>query len=195
MTYAYARTGRSRSLAVAAVVAVLVLLTATAASAAPRATSSPPRQDSVIGTGTSSFFERFDIRATSGPNGENPTGQVTVRYSDGTLFFEGPVTCLSVDGTVAKLNVNTAQFGLVALKVTDSGAAPGDIIDGIPTSSTDCSSFTFGVQSRVLTGDLVVVDAPPAPTSIAQCRNGGFARFGFRNQGQCVASVVARARS
>jgi hypothetical protein len=27
------------------------------------------------------------------------------------------------------------------------------------------------------------------PTSKAQCKNGGFARFGFKNQGQCVAFV------
>jgi hypothetical protein len=31
--------------------------------------------------------------------------------------------------------------------------------------------------------------APPAPTSKDQCKGNGYAGFGFRNQGQCVASV------
>jgi hypothetical protein len=29
--------------------------------------------------------------------------------------------------------------------------------------------------------------AGPLPTNKAQCKNGGYARFGFKNQGQCVA--------
>jgi hypothetical protein len=31
--------------------------------------------------------------------------------------------------------------------------------------------------------------APPAPRSNEQCKNGGWAQFGFKNQGQCVAFV------
>jgi hypothetical protein len=38
-------------------------------------------------------------------------------------------------------------------------------------------------------GDLVVTDAPSLPTSKEQCKNGGYAGFGFRTQGQCVAFV------
>ena len=30
---------------------------------------------------------------------------------------------------------------------------------------------------------------PPMPTSKAQCMNGGFAAFGFKNQGQCIRFV------
>jgi hypothetical protein len=30
---------------------------------------------------------------------------------------------------------------------------------------------------------------PPSPTNKAQCKNGGYVRFGFKNQGQCVAFV------
>jgi hypothetical protein len=41
----------------------------------------------------------------------------------------------------------------------------------------------------VVGGDIVVVDAPPLPTSKEQCKQGGYAAFGFTNQGQCVAFV------
>jgi hypothetical protein len=47
---------------------------------------------------------------------------------------------------------------------------------------------------RPLGQDLVVVDAQPVPTSKEQCRHGGYARFGFRNQGQCIAFVERGAR-
>lgn len=37
---------------------------------------------------------------------------------------------------------------------------------------------------------VVVHDAqPPAPTSKAQCKDGGWQQFGFKNQGQCIAFV------
>lgn len=37
----------------------------------------------------------------------------------------------------------------------------------------------------------LVVDPPPAPETIDECKKGGFEAFGFENQGQCVASVKA----
>ena len=38
-------------------------------------------------------------------------------------------------------------------------------------------------------GDIAVVDAPPAPTTKAQCMNGGWQQLGFANQGKCIAFV------
>jgi hypothetical protein len=38
-------------------------------------------------------------------------------------------------------------------------------------------------------GDIAIHDALPLPTSKDQCKNGGYAQFGFKNQGQCVAFV------
>jgi hypothetical protein len=43
-----------------------------------------------------------------------------------------------------------------------------------------------------LTNDRATVfDAPSAPTSKEQCKHGGFALFGFENQGQCIVAVVS----
>ena len=42
-------------------------------------------------------------------------------------------------------------------------------------------------------GDIVVTDAappPPFPTTIAECRNGGWRTFGFRSLAHCLAFVA-----
>ena len=40
-------------------------------------------------------------------------------------------------------------------------------------------------------GDIVVIDAPPLPTTKAQCKNGGWRNFGvFKDQGDCVSFVA-----
>jgi hypothetical protein len=111
-------------------------------------------------------------------------------------LLSGPVTCLAVRGNVATMNVQTSSiFGQVTFQVTDNSAAgTADVIvatDIPPRPPSDCSPLdpNTAVPGRVLTGDVVVVDAPPLPASKEQCKNGGWARFGFRNQGQCVAFV------
>ena len=46
----------------------------------------------------------------------------------------------------------------------------------------------------VATGDnpngVAVSPAPPVPTTLRECRNGGWKQFGFKSQGRCVAFVV-----
>ena len=78
-----------------------------------------PQQDSVIGAGANELFT-FDFSARSGPSGENPSGQVELVNQPGFPFFSGPVTCLSVQGNVALMNVQTSVFGLLLLRVTDN---------------------------------------------------------------------------
>jgi hypothetical protein len=46
----------------------------------------------------------------------------------------------------------------------------------------------YGDAFDLIGGNIVVHDAP----SKNQCKHGGFASFGFRNQGVCVASVERR---
>jgi hypothetical protein len=153
-----------------------------------------PTQDSVSGSGIvlggSNATFTFDIQARSGPNGENATGQVTLRSTaDGSIFFAGPVTCLSVNGTRATLLVDTQQFHVVGVEVNDSPS--GDLIRAFPTSMSGCSSLGFALDFPVLSGDLVVVDAPPLPTTKDECKNGGWKTFGaFKNQGDCVSFVA-----
>jgi hypothetical protein len=148
-----------------------------------------PGQDSVIGSGTANGFS-FEIEARSGPAGESPTGFVSFESPE-FLFFEGPVTCLSVDGNHARINVGTSQYGTVGLEVTDLPA--GDLMRGIPvTSGTTCATpIGTAVDFNITSGDIVVSDAPRLPTSKGQCKNGGWRSYGvFKNQGDCVSFVA-----
>jgi hypothetical protein len=122
-----------------------------------------------------------------------------VQFNGGGDFtFGGPVTCLNVRGNVATFNIDTI-FGIVSAEITD-GAATGvpDIIRAPSAAVREPSYCTpFGpldgrVVDPVTSGDVRIVDvspAPPVPTSVNQCKRGGYVQFGFRNQGECVAFV------
>lgn len=168
--------------------ALLILVSAVVAVLALPGASWAQAQDSVTGNGTASVCGEVEVDATSGPNGENPSGFVTC----GPLF-SGPVSCLAVSGNVALLHVQDARFGTVAVRITDNGAT-GDTFEafpviGCPVAAGSYTNFPFS-------GNLVVVDAPRLPTSKDQCKNGGWRSFGvFRNQGDCVSFVATGGRN
>jgi hypothetical protein len=152
-----------------------------------------PAQDSVSGSGVAGFFGGFEIDVRSGPTGENPTGQASFQSAVGLL--SGPASCLAVRDNVATFNIQTTSaFGQVTFEVTDNaGLGLPDVISGIPTtrSAGDCSPLSGAVSGTVSSGDVVVVDAPPLPTSKDQCKKGGWRDFGvFKNQGDCVSFVA-----
>ena len=177
---------RSRGLLVS--VATLV---AVAVGVPGNATAQIPVGDSVTGSGATESGVTFEVDAHSGPSGENPSGQITATASG--PFFEGPVYCLSVRDNVAVLKMGSG-FGLLGLTITDNTAlGQPDIIQvNFDTGSpTECSlpdpQFTF----TLVTGDIVVTDAPPLPTSKDQCKDGGWQTYGvFENQGDCVSFVA-----
>ena len=117
--------------------------------------------------------------------------------------IDGPATCLAVSGNVAVFNLQTPQFGVVTFEITDNaGSGQPDTIEGRATgqnegrSPTDCTPLSNGLSEIVVEGDVVVVDAPPLPTSKEQCKNGGWQSFGvFNNQGDCVNFVATGGRT
>ena len=159
-----------------------------------------PGGDSAIGTGNTGFAGfSFDFSAQSGPSGENPSGEAFVGCCGDLPFItvDGPVTCLAVSGNRAVIGVQnttgTAGNDYAEMVVVDGG--PGGAQDSftaalVGLAPPDCvSGFTGGP----ITGDITVLDAPPLPTSPAQCKNGGWRNYpGFRNQGQCVSFVATR---
>jgi hypothetical protein len=160
-----------------------------------------PTQDSVVLIGSRAEagpFALFEINATSGPSGENARGEVRFDAVGSIIFrLGGPVTCLAVNGNSATIIFQDTIgpfFGLIKVQVLDSQP---DIFDSSPTfgAPTDCStplSPTIGI-SPLSTGDIVVVDAPPLPTSKDQCKNGGWRNFPqFNNQGDCLKFVQHR---
>ena len=179
---------RRRMLFVAAAVGVGVVLALPGVSGAQT-----PTQDSVVlngGPAEAGSFTVIDIDATSGPSGENPTGQV--RFDIFGFFFGGPVTCLAVSGNSATINIDDQLGG--------NGVVTVQVVDGQPDSfdaqitrraPTDCTPLPpTGLGGPVSGGDIVVVDGPPLPTSKEQCKKGGWRDFPqFKNQGQCIAFV------
>jgi hypothetical protein len=131
-----------------------------------------------------------DLNATSGPSGENPSGQVAFHTITG-LRFLGPVTCLAVSGHTATINFRDTGtlFGLI-LTVQAVDNQPDTFgVGPVGRAPTDCSPFSPSFVGALSNGDITVVDAQPLPTTKAQCRHGGWKLFGFKNQGRCIRSV------
>ena len=176
---------RSSWFATAVAVAAALAVPVTAGAQAPAG-------DSVSGSGTADVFGPFQIDIRSGPNGENPTGQVSIQPSFGLVT--GAPSCLAVRGNVATFSVPLGRITL-AFEVTDNaGLGIPDVIRGISllASSRDCSPLSAATTGVVRSGDIVAVDAPPLPTSKAQCKDGGWHDYGvFKNQGDCVSFVAS----
>jgi hypothetical protein len=167
-----------------------------------------PSGDSVVGqgridpVGSTLLGQVFDLEATSGPSGEDPSGHVALDVllpMDPFVFHvEGPVTCLSVSGNDAVVGFDPdLLFPGALIEVEDNGPPASDPPDrflahGVEHAVDDPSECvpTPGFGGRELAaGDLTVADAR-VPTSKQQCEHGGWRDFpGFKNQGQCVAFV------
>ena len=184
------------------ILAVAVAVAAVMALPGASGAQAPPTQDSVVLTGGPGVVSSpsagppvidLEINATSGPSGENPTGHAQFRVLDTTFYVRGPVTCLRVSGNTATINFQDTvnSLGVVTMQVVDNNPDTFQSAPGL-RASTDCSPLPpdLGIVGPLSTGDIVVVDAPPLPTTVGQCLHGGYAQFGFRNVGQCVVFVV-----
>jgi hypothetical protein len=99
-----------------------------------------------------------------------------------------------VEGNTAILQVNTPTFSFpVTIKVTDGTP---DRVESAPAAGDPCGGGVGIVFQVVGTGDIVVTDAQPFPTSQDQCKNGGWKIYGvFKNQGDCVSFVATKGRN
>jgi hypothetical protein len=174
--------------------------------------ASASAQDSAVGNGAAlGNYAHFEFNATSTPTGGSPSGTASWEQF-GVFHFEGTVSCLAVTGNRAVIGIqvdtaaSTLSFAGFFLTVVDGGPAGSgqDSFDATPTSltsagdivPTDCSfPFTPFAPSNVTSGDIVVHDAPPLPTSKDECKNGGWRNFpGFKNQGDCVSFVATKGK-
>jgi hypothetical protein len=180
---------------------VLVALALGLAVPGASAAQAPPG-DSVTGvaeTGTGRQEIEFTFDAHSGPSGENPTGIVSFESffgPSGPL----PVDCLSVSGKrasmVAVAPPNNSGIAGLLISVEDSGPGPGgEKLDWHTVSSLppDCP-VPAQIFDDTTSGDIVVTDAPPAPTTYAQCRQAGWVKYGFASHAACIDYVHDRAR-
>jgi hypothetical protein len=157
-----------------------------------------------------------DLNARSGPSGENSTGTGAwerVVGSGASLGDAGTVSCLAVSGHTAIVGFSSVPgFIRTLVRVTDGGSSPGAdsfaaVTQGFlgltaPVPPPDCSSFPPGPAGDVRfdgsgvneRGDIVVVDAPPPPTTYTECRQGGWVKYGFASHAACIAYVHDLAR-
>jgi hypothetical protein len=173
---------------VAAVFAVLAMPALAAAQA--------PLEDSVVGSGVGNvpqFPVPFDIDAHSGPSGENPTGTVRFVSQPFQIRLEGSVTCLRVSRNRAVIGMVTATGTPVFIDVTDGTPDLIGVVFPVAPPAAPCPAP--GIQPSalpILSGDIVVTDAPPLPTTKDQCKNGGWRNFpDFNNQGDCASFVAS----
>jgi hypothetical protein len=158
-----------------------------------------PAQDSVVGSGiTTATYSNGAVNITSGPLGQDPTGTASVVFA-GERFVSTSVLCLSVSENTATFVISLApnslgaEFARATVVDNSSTGSPDTLATaGHVSPAPDCSPETgFAGTEPLIAGDIVVVDAPPLPTSKEQCKHGGWRTFGdtFKNQGQCVAFV------
>ena len=171
-----------------------------------------------INSGGIGFFISADVRSgPSGENPSGTFTYSFGSPTNSTNLLGVTISCLAVSGDTAvvggsgvlrsrgpgptgPVETNTPT-GFIAI-VTDNGDVqpppPGQPFPMTPDTlkvaflaTPDCaapSNVGFGEFEGF--GGFAVVDAqPPLPTSKDQCMHGGYAQFGFKNQGQCVAFV------
>jgi hypothetical protein len=127
----------------------------------------PPLQDSVSLTEAPAILTSGtiidELTATSGPSGENPSGEISW-HPPFQGPDSGPITCLAVSGNAATFNYLSSLFGfIVTLQVVDGSTDTFSIVS-VSRAATDCSPPGQGefVNTYQLTsGDITVVDAQP----------------------------------
>ncbi len=179
--------------------AMLLASAVASAQAIPQALPGGVR-DVAIGDGTNSEVAyHFDVR--SGPSGEDPSGSASVSGPFVPPFISTQIECLSVSGNTATFVYRMAPtVGLVRVKVTATDNGPvGDTVGSMfydPSTVPACTPITGfegngGQPPGFITGQVVIHDAQPLPTSKDQCKNGGWRTYGvFKNQGDCVSFVA-----
>jgi hypothetical protein len=113
----------------------------------------------------------------------------TIRLSGSVFFPEPPPAPFPAASYVSFADNGTFPGGGVEA-VVDAMEPPDLTGPTSPVALTGCADAALPepLTPNVI-GELTVTDAPAAPRSKDDCKHGGFARFGFKNQGRCVASV------
>lgn len=176
-----------------------VLLAVPAAAAAKPLSSPSPLRDTATATGGNPHVDQLsaadiEVNAFSGPSGEDPGGHASFVAGNGTIPISGPVNCLDVSGNTAVLTIagpfpSVPGITAFVIKLVDRGGGLDSFEywiddDEIP-EVIDCHEYSGDYFGGPLIGRAIVNDVDPL-TSKMQCRRGGFAGFGFKNQGQCI---------
>jgi hypothetical protein len=159
---------------------------------------------------------RYGVGASSAASGERAFGRLDYVVGERAGTFEDPgvVTCLTVRGNRATVGVNFefppdasvpgSQSALIFFEDNGSAGADRFAVQPLParTAPSSCpASPPAGIElgpgyppaGAPDSPGVVIMDAQARPTTKAQCRHGGYASFGFKNQGRCIAFVLQQA--
>jgi hypothetical protein len=129
--------------------------------------------DAVVGQGAAGSAT-FDINATSGPSGENPTGYMNFNLAIGTVLSDVTHVCVNgneavVTGVAQSGSTAVAPGSGVALHVRDNGVQPTqppDLLrlqlEGFQFAA--CPPFDLISPAGVTQGDITVTDGQPGFT-------------------------------
>ncbi len=185
----------------ASLFAVFVTVVALGVPAGAAATAPVPPHDLVVGGGEVGLFHEISINARSDPLGGDPSGAVSfvleipIRGTVARVRFEGPVTCLAVEGNRAVIGFRSTFLGPLRVVVADNGStgSPADEFGvGVGLLPAGCSDVGGVGLSPLSLGDIAVRDAPTK----AQCRDGGWRNYTdmagqpFKSQGDCIAFAL-----
>lgn len=172
---------------------LVAILAAPVASASHQPGGEPLGEDFAVGSASIKVSALdcclVELDAHSDPVGGSPRGAASM--SERAFFIGGPVTCLNVTHNRAVVGGPGYMFEAEdngSTGTPDRFSSPPGFFSGTPTS---CPADLDVPLREVTSGDLVVHDAPPPlPTSVSQCRDGGWRAFGFSSQARCVTFVV-----
>jgi hypothetical protein len=136
-------------------------------------TTKPPVEDALMGYAWVGCCSRFTIDAHSGPDGENPRGQVIQTGSGPTpTSFTGSISCLAVDGNRAaagavgnwRTGSDPPRPGTLLLTIEDRVAQTDTAHTIFTDGSTppNCAGASFANQGEFIIPDheMIVNDAP-----------------------------------
>ena len=142
--------------------------------------ASAAQLDTVTATGSSEFntYSNINITAQSDTAGQNVGGTVSVTVL-GLFDISGPVTCLRVTGadlgdgtagspTVAVINAQDANFGVVTVELVDNGGGGTDVMSSVAGARTpsNCSPVDNpNLPDTLTSGRATVFDAPSSTSS------------------------------
>jgi hypothetical protein len=139
-------------------------------------TTAPPVEDAVMGYFYGGCCSQFHIDAHSGPNGENPRGNILYHRGNSSLpppypDFNGSITCLAANGHQAAVGAvgqwtqgsEPPRAGTILFTVVDR-LAQGDtinIVEADGSTPPNCATASFANQGAIIIPDheLIVNDA------------------------------------
>jgi DNA-binding beta-propeller fold protein YncE len=123
----------------------------------------------------------------SAPSASGANGRV-MQYtagSDGTLTPKSPA---AVPSGIAPSGIAITGDGKAVYTANAGSNTVSQYAVGAGGTLSSLSPDAVAAGRNPL--EIAITPSPPVPTSIEQCKNGGWQQFGFKNLGRCVAFVI-----